>query len=130
MELSFREQVLCRLEEDDYDRYRERRILRLRKMPYAEYLKSDHWKEIRELMIERANNKCGECGRITRRLEVHHVTYDRLGEELFMDLRVLCRVCHANLHDRCPKCGSTNLRDKGGHDKCMDCAERITSPRR
>lgn len=26
---------------------------------------------------------------------------------------------------KCPVCGSTNLRDKGSFDKCMDCGKRI-----
>lgn len=68
-----------------------------RTMPYTEYLKSDHWKATRESAVQRAGNACQFC-RSTERLNVHHNTYERLGEELPTDLLVLCQTCHGTLH--------------------------------
>ena len=31
-------------------------------------------------------------------LDVHHLTYERLGREKDEDLRVLCRACHGDEH--------------------------------
>jgi len=33
-----------------------------------------------------------------RNLEVHHLTYDRLGDERMDDLEVLCPDCHRKAH--------------------------------
>jgi 5-methylcytosine-specific restriction endonuclease McrA len=60
------------------------------------------WHGIRERALKRAGWCCQECG-INRYqagvLEVHHLTYDRLGAELDEDLRVLCRKCHYDVHN-------------------------------
>ncbi len=67
-------------------------------MTYAEYLQTPHWKETRAAAIARARGRCAVCGRGDRPLEVHHRTYERLGEELPEDLVVLCggpQGCHA-----------------------------------
>jgi predicted RNA-binding Zn-ribbon protein involved in translation (DUF1610 family) len=86
----------------------------LRQKKYQEYLKSPHWIETRNSMIERAGRKCQLCG-YTGWLDVHHNTYERLGEEWVSDLIVLCRGCHTKHHARpahesytglvCPHCG-------------------------
>ena len=60
---------------------------------YNEYLRSNHWKETRKRALERAGNQCSIC-RSTKRLNVHHNNYDRLGKELDTDLTVLCEKCH------------------------------------
>jgi hypothetical protein len=31
----------------------------------------------------------------------------------------------STLKNRCPACGSTNLKDKGSFEKCMDCGQRL-----
>ena len=67
----------------------------MRTPEYDEYLKSWAWKEQRFWAIERARNQCKECGEgLGTELDVHHVTYERLGHELPEDLVVLCRLCH------------------------------------
>lgn len=37
---------------------------------------------------------CGE----TERVQMHHVTYERVGEEALPDLTPLCPTCHAMIH--------------------------------
>jgi 5-methylcytosine-specific restriction endonuclease McrA len=84
---------------------------------YAEYLRSDLWKTIRDGALYRAQYRCQSptCRRAelrswteeeirqgcwgTYRLEVHHLTYERVGgRELPDDLIVLCDECHDIAH--------------------------------
>ncbi len=61
---------------------------------YNAVISSKRWRDIRVERIHLAGGKCEQCG-CNRRLELHHKTYERLGEELPEDLQVLCRQCHA-----------------------------------
>ncbi len=67
---------------------------------YQAYLKSDVWAEKRKQVLSRANGKCegNKCGVIVvsdSLLEVHHLTYDRVGgNEKMSDLKALCYSCH------------------------------------
>jgi hypothetical protein len=70
----------------------------LRAMPYDEYLQSDHWQDTREFALGRAGHRCQVCNTNDERLEVHHRTYERRGEEFPEDLIVLCRTCHETFH--------------------------------
>jgi len=103
-------------------------------MPYQEYLKTDHWIRVSILAKENADNKCQLCNS-NGHLHTHHRTYKNLGHEKLNDVIVLCQACHEKFHNiqpqingpyTCPKCGSTNLRDKGSWEKCMDCGHRLT----
>lgn len=64
---------------------------------YDIYLNSGKWQLIRKQKIEASGSKCTNCGSI-KNLEVHHKTYDRLGNEELSDLSVLCRECHHLAH--------------------------------
>jgi 5-methylcytosine-specific restriction endonuclease McrA len=69
-----------------------------RQREYREvYLRSEHWRETRAAALERAEHKCQVCAS-TKRLDVHHNTYERLGQERPADLVVLCRTCHDRHH--------------------------------
>jgi 5-methylcytosine-specific restriction endonuclease McrA len=74
-------------------------LFSLKAMPYAEYLQSDHWKHMREIALRKAGVQCQLCTS-SDRLEVHHKTYERLGEEAISDITVLCRSCHSKFHDK------------------------------
>ena len=63
-----------------------------------EYMKSDKWSAKRELVLKRDCYKCCSCNN-TSNLEVHHLTYKRLGNERLKDLAVVCRTCHQKIHD-------------------------------
>ena len=67
-------------------------------MAYKNYLKSNHWKEMKATIYARGHRKCAICGR-EYGLNVHHMTYKRLNKEKFIDLLVLCTVCHKKYHD-------------------------------
>ena len=66
-------------------------------MSYAEYLRSDEWRRLREAALRRAGHRCHLCGH-DRRLEVHHRDYETIGSERVEDLVVLCLLCHTRHH--------------------------------
>jgi hypothetical protein len=69
-----------------------------RQREYREvYLRSEHWRETRAAALERAEHRCQVCNS-AKQLDVHHRTYERLGEERPADLTVLCRTCHDRHH--------------------------------
>jgi 5-methylcytosine-specific restriction endonuclease McrA len=62
------------------------------------------WSNAREVALERAGNKCEECGG-TEKLEVHHIELLSPGESYHNspknkqdNLKVLCRQCHEKAH--------------------------------
>lgn len=61
------------------------------------YLRSRHWREVRQNAIRLSFHKCQDCGK-TGPLDVHHRSYAHLGDERRSDLVVLCRYCHAERH--------------------------------
>lgn len=66
---------------------------------YQEYLESPEWAEKRRAVLARAAGRCEACGVEGVPLEVHHRTYERLGDEdVDSDLRALCRACHESAH--------------------------------
>ena len=63
---------------------------------YDEYMNSLKWRKRRNRALKRAGFRCQRCGATAQdgRLEVHHLTYERLGHEADDDLLVLCHDCH------------------------------------
>lgn len=72
-------------------------VLALRALPYAEYLQSPWWRAKRNDALRAARYRCQRC-ESKRELQVHHLTYERIGAELPGDLEVLCRGCHLGEH--------------------------------
>lgn len=71
---------------------------RYKEMKYEDYLKTSHWKSVREKRKELDGHQCFICGS-TRELNVHHLSYERLGaENIETDMVTLCHGCHATLH--------------------------------
>jgi 5-methylcytosine-specific restriction endonuclease McrA len=79
-----------------------------RKCSYDQYMKSSHWEWTRNRAISMAGKRCQRCDEPAGRgknggpigLNVHHLSYERLGNERSEDLIVLCRSCHAKEHGR------------------------------
>lgn len=66
-------------------------------MDYKKYIRSNEWLSVRiDILINR--NKCERCGS-KHKLQVHHLSYIRLGNEEPSDLEVLCCKCHMNEHN-------------------------------
>ena len=65
---------------------------------YELYLRSDAWQAKRAAVLERAGRSCERCpagsGLFPVALDVHHLTYAHLGDELLDELEALCRPCH------------------------------------
>lgn len=72
----------------------------LRALKYSDYLKTDHWYDIRDAALYR-NRHCHLCGADSQ-LHVHHRTYEFRGRERPEDLVVLCGLCHGAVHGRLP----------------------------
>ena len=67
-------------------------------MAYREYLRSPQWRYKRRKRLDFDGHACVLCKSMDR-LEVHHLSYDRLGHELHTDLRTLCHDCHDAVSD-------------------------------
>lgn len=69
----------------------------LRSLPYEQYLLTSWWRSRRNVALRSAGYHCERCG-VGRELQVHHLSYERLGAEIDEDLQVLCRGCHLGNH--------------------------------
>ena len=69
------------------------------RVDYHEYIQSDEWRGKRKERLIFAGYCCELCN-ISYKLEVHHRTYERLGDEELGDLFVLCVDCHQLFHSR------------------------------
>jgi len=74
-----------------------KRRVELKLMNYKDYLKTPEWQEKRHDALISAGGTCQRCGKY-KDLQVHHLTYERRGEELPEDLMVLCQDCHMKEH--------------------------------
>jgi HNH endonuclease len=65
-------------------------------MNYEKYMRSPKWRAKRQHRLKLDDNTCQSCGATPDqyRLEVHHLTYERLGNEEMDDLKTLCVICH------------------------------------
>ena len=73
------------------------------------YLKSDHWKFLREEKLAKTSS-CEKCGTKSL-LDVHHKNYRELYDVKLTDLQTLCRLCHDKEHLKKQK-SKKPIRDK------------------
>lgn len=64
---------------------------------YKEYIKTQEWKEKRDLCIKLANYQCNRCG-CKHQLQAHHLTYKNIFKEKQEDIECLCRKYHQKEH--------------------------------
>lgn len=64
---------------------------------YHEYMESTAWWTKRRRVLERDRHLCQGCLEDVAN-HVHHMTYDRLFNELLCDLVSLCPACHQKCH--------------------------------
>lgn len=64
---------------------------------YDPYLASPAWAQKRALVFKRANGICEGCG-LAVPSEVHHLTYEHVGNEFLFELVALCGACHDRIH--------------------------------
>lgn len=65
---------------------------------YNRYLLSPEWSKKRVAVMKRANFICEGCLEKTA-VQVHHLTYKRVGNEMLFDLVAVCKDCHTIIHD-------------------------------
>ena len=68
---------------------------------YQQYLLSATWKSKRERVLQRDDHRCRACGD-AQALEVHHKSYQNIGDEPLFELVAVCRECHQRLHQDSP----------------------------
>lgn len=91
---------------------------------YADHLASEKWQRIRRKVLERAKNLCEGC--LERAAtQVHHKSYDHLGEEFMFELLALCQECHERLH---PSAEALNISDDEPDQRAakLDCQCRCS----
>ena len=64
------------------------------------YLESQRWKVLRRFAKKQAKQHCQACGEDAMRLNVHHNSYNQLGNESPDQVIVLCRECHDLFHSK------------------------------
>lgn len=69
----------------------------MNKQQYKTYLLTPHWLSLRDKIKHKANHKCEACSS-NQSLQVHHLTYERLGQESIDDLMCLCEAYHNLVH--------------------------------
>jgi 5-methylcytosine-specific restriction endonuclease McrA len=67
---------------------------------YQEYLRTRHWRLIKARYRKRYKYACVECRSRENGLQLHHLTYERIGRERDSDLIYLCHDCHVKEHKR------------------------------
>jgi hypothetical protein len=64
---------------------------------YTAYLNTTAWRLKRQAVLTRANNWCEGCA-ARPATDVHHKTYEHMGNELLFELVAVCKPCHRILH--------------------------------
>jgi 5-methylcytosine-specific restriction endonuclease McrA len=64
---------------------------------YDVYIGSDAWRAKRAKVLKRCRGICEGCDD-AKATQVHHLTYDHLGDELLFELVGLCDACHKKAH--------------------------------
>lgn len=71
-----------------------------KRISLTEYYSSPEWAKKRSERLKLDDYRCQRCG-FTRALEVHHLNYERLGnEDVSRDLITLCKKCHDEIEAR------------------------------
>jgi 5-methylcytosine-specific restriction endonuclease McrA len=68
-------------------------------MEYRDYLQTEHWLNVRERVNEFWGRRCAVCNSPDN-VQVHHRTYDHLGQERIQDVILLCDSCHTKFHGK------------------------------
>lgn len=66
---------------------------------YNDYLQSTSWLYKRSQVLSRDHYLCQGCLN-TEATQVHHLTYDHVGDELLFELTSLCNACHTRAHQK------------------------------
>jgi 5-methylcytosine-specific restriction endonuclease McrA len=64
---------------------------------YSAYLETPKWRRIRAAILRHHNGICQGC-LVAPATQVHHKTYEHVGDELLFELEPVCDDCHRKLH--------------------------------
>jgi len=113
-----RAKIYCkhaRLQKDEQDRFSEK---------YNAHLKSSLWRAKRNKILNRAGGLCEGC-REQAATQVHHLTYENLGNEFLFELVAICDGCHTRYHkkdlvnlEKCSACRWGPPGEKNGLEWC------------
>jgi len=67
-------------------------------LAHDNYLKSPKWQAFRKRILLRCDGFCENCFSKPNFLHVHHLTYERWGQEFEEDVLALCKDCHNGMH--------------------------------
>jgi hypothetical protein len=65
--------------------------------PEDEHPNKAHWIELTQKFID-INPNCNRCG-ASKKLQLHHWTYENWGNESQDEVELLCSICHKQIHD-------------------------------
>lgn len=90
------------------------------RLKYKKYIKSKEWYELKIDLLQARGCKCEKCNRELQanKLQVHHVTYERLFNERLSDLLVLCGRCHQIEHGIIKRKKYAKTKDKAKKNVC------------
>jgi prophage antirepressor-like protein len=93
-------------------------VKRFDKKSYADYRDTEKWYNKKEVMVAPTGpfDLCWDCLRpiSLSTVHLHHMTYRRVGFELWTDFRPLCAPCHAHRHAATEQTQITSTNSKGG----------------
>lgn len=74
----------------------------MRKEEYKKYLRSSRWIIRKAMLVITLVNEgkkicCVDCGTFDD-LDVHHLSYENVGDEKMSDICFMCRKCHHKKH--------------------------------
>jgi 5-methylcytosine-specific restriction endonuclease McrA len=61
------------------------------------YPMSEKWRVLRQRVFHRSRGLCDGCG-VNQATQVHHRSYDHLGDEFLWELAAVCLDCHRRAH--------------------------------
>lgn len=91
---------------------------------YEDYLLTKHWRNKRKVIIAERMGICEKCKKKIEengKIHIHHLTYERIGDELAEDLMLLCENCHNKIHHKPKKKSKNAKRSKGKKRSCENC---------
>lgn len=72
---------------------------KLWQLDYQRAVQSRYWRKLRWAAMRERDCRCGRCDIWEPQdLQLHHLTYERLGAELPEDVELLCTECHWRAH--------------------------------
>ena len=93
-----RKEKLFSLKPKQSYQFKKNKLYKLGYKNYKDYLLSRHWIDFRSVCKQNKQYKCYMCQSKIKKLILHHLTYERLGNENLSDVVFMCHDCHTDVH--------------------------------